>query len=457
MTEAATGSAKEPASRPRVSSTGSPASKGSSQMQDGGSKKQQDRLVTPEGSSLTQQASNASSAQGMVVMALDPTGPDLEADKHTKVKEAREPLLLEPSEADSLRAGEKSQGPKEETGFHTILFSHAARLVVLFFHGLSVLFASRDLKTLDKDSWGWLFVPIWLGNFLCICLLIWSVRASCPYIRRCQGAGRVRLGIYPSILTDIFPTIFLNIVSVIVMLLLTSGEWTLKQYLATDNSRRLTESTVFLIIVCLFTTCVGSLLTHNSPLYLSLASAVFVALVTYLWVRNDGPEARAWTLVPFLIAVLVIFLSTFYRLVSHVRLMGSLEVILRLVEVATLGSLFWALQSMMGKLRDDKLKEASMEGMVVGGAMCLIALLRVFLCYWETVDGTFEDRVIQAMALPAEGEFEDEEAVIEEIQLQERQPGPTEGTRGPPEVKVDGNKEKPTAQANGTDVQSVAV
>jgi len=422
--QAAAGSVEESGRRPAFPPS---SSKGSMQTQDGNSREA------------------ASSNDSQVEVA------GRQADKHKKAKEAREPLLLDPAEAQEV----KEQGPKEETGFRAILVTHSARLVVLFFHGLFVLLASRDLETLDQDSWGWLFVPVWIGNFLAICLLIYSVRASCPYIRRCQAAGRVRLGPYPSMLTDIFPTIFLNILSVIWLLLLSSGEWTLKRYLETDNSRRLVESSVFLIIVCLFSTCVGSLLTHNTPLYISLASAVFASLVTYFWVRGERTELRAWTLLPFLLAVVVIFASTLYRFASHVRLMDSVEVMLRLLEVVALGCLAWALQSMLGKFRDNSLDEASSDGMLVGGAMCLIALLRAYLCYWETVDGTFEDRVIWAAGVPAEGDFEDEEAVIEEIQLQERgQAGPSEGARGNAEEKASasGKKvevKKPTTQATG--------
>merc|ERR1712241_935491 len=133
---------------------------------------------------------------------------------------AREAPLLEGSQDG---APQKVAPPDDRTGFRTSLTAHAARVVFLFSHGIFLVMVSLSLADLDEASWDTLFVPILVGNLLCILLLIWSVFASCPYIKRSQKLARIRVGNYPSILTELLPEIFLSIIGVFLMLLICAG------------------------------------------------------------------------------------------------------------------------------------------------------------------------------------------------------------------------------------------
>lgn len=340
---------------------------------------------------------------------------------------AREPLLIEGAAAepaDNAQSGGRSaQAEKESTGFRSHLAAHGARLVFLFSHGLLVVLVSASLANLSQASWHVLFAPVWIGNSMCIALLIWSVFASCPYIKRATKARRVRLGPYPSLITELVPGIFLNILGALLMLIVTAGEWTLYKYLSTAVARRLIEAAVFLSIVCLLAICRGVLLIHNSsPLVLSMAASVLLALYIFIGVRNGEPEEKAWVLAPFVISVFVVLSHTFDRCRRHSKFMGCEEKLLRLLEIVALLACLFALASMTLKVRSDELGEAGIEGMIAGFSMGIIALLRARLVYWELRSGTLDTRVIEDMAVPGEGVYEEfDEDQEAEMQTLDRQ------------------------------------
>ncbi|CAE7480154.1 unnamed protein product, partial [Symbiodinium necroappetens] len=119
---------------------------------------------------------------------------------------------------------------QERTARRTEHLLVAARLSFFFFHGLLIISASLGF---EEVSWWLIFTPAWLGDVVCLVLVILSWFGSCPYVQSCLQERQARLGdTNPSILTDILPDIVMGILSLIYMLLALVAELLLCRYLS---------------------------------------------------------------------------------------------------------------------------------------------------------------------------------------------------------------------------------
>lgn len=323
---------------------------------------------------------------------------------------AREPFLAE--------------GQEERTGFWTHYACHLVRVTFLFSHGLLVITVSSALSNLGEASWFLLFTAAWVGDFLCMGLLVYSWFASCPYIKRCRNEGKVKIGIYPSFLTEVLPEIVLSVLGLIFMIFVAIAEYLVCSYLDSvqqGKPKHVISSIVFLCIVAFLTTCHGTLLTHNSALYLGIGGSVLVSMAIFFWTIREGPEAQAWIMAPPSVAVLGVSISSLRRLCRYVGILGREERCLRLLEVLALLALLPALAAIAERIEAGKLPEASSDVMLVGSLLSVIALFRARLYFWEAWSGSLKDRVIDEMSVPGEGIYDEDDmpGMDQEIQLAE--------------------------------------
>ncbi|CAE7468872.1 unnamed protein product [Symbiodinium pilosum] len=111
---------------------------------------------------------------------------------------------------------------QERTARRTEHLLLAARLLFFFFHGLLIISASMGF---EEVSWWLIFTPAWLGDTVCVVLVILSWFGSCPYVQSCLQERQARLGdANPSILTDILPDIVMGVLSLVYMLLAVLAE-----------------------------------------------------------------------------------------------------------------------------------------------------------------------------------------------------------------------------------------
>merc|ERR1719469_1637781 len=98
--------------------------------------------------------------------------------------------------------------PQARTANWTTLACHATRLTFLLSHGMVVLSFAASLENLDQASWWLIWLPAWIGDSICMGLLIFSWFSSCPYLKLCVAERMPRVGIdNPSMLTEILPEI----------------------------------------------------------------------------------------------------------------------------------------------------------------------------------------------------------------------------------------------------------
>jgi len=276
---------------------------------------------------------------------------------------------------------------QEQTGNWTHWCCVLARLVFLFSHGVLVMIVSASLDHISEASWWTLFIPAWIGDALCVVLLILSWFASCPYIKLCISSRQPRMGNQnPSILTELLPGIFLAVLGLFFVIFVILGEYALCKYLMSANSgmTHVWPVAVTFVILGLLAIAYGACLTHDSVLFSCVGGSLLMTTFLLAVTRNaQSSRARAVFFFPIAVGLLFIFLAVVHRLLVLKRVLTTEERILRHVEIVTLfvmlaGTVLWAVKVSAGQVATS-----GGTGVAVGVAMCLFALLRGRLCFVE--------------------------------------------------------------------------
>jgi len=284
---------------------------------------------------------------------------------------------------------------QQRAAFRTHYVLVAARLVFVFAHGALVLTCSlalrRGFEDRNDDSWWILFLPVWLGNMLCIALIIYSWFASCPYIQLCLTERQARLGVSnPSILTDILPEIVMAVLGLIFIILTVVGEVLLCRYLANlgrSSSGRLGDdsivpSSIVLMIVAILGSCHGVCIETNGDYYNSIGFGALATFIAALCVPSGVVGSCSWViLLPSPMSTLCFLMATMkhgnHEMVREERL-------LRRAEQCVVSLLFVAFVLLICLLASDAGPSASSGlGALVGAGICLIAILRAWMARVE--------------------------------------------------------------------------
>ncbi|CAE8703012.1 unnamed protein product [Polarella glacialis] len=293
----------------------------------------------------------------------------------------------------------------ERTASRTHLCCHAARLLFLISHGLLLLVVSASLEGVDQADWWVLFLPVWVGNSICLALVALSWCASCPYIKACLSERQPRLNDSPSILTEVLPEMVMSIPGVVFLVLTFCGEYFLCAYLSSaqhGEPRSLPTATIFFVIVALLSLCQGTLFTQNSVLWLVSGTGLLCFAACFAATRQPGCSAFAQSLsvLPFILAVAALLIASVRRLQKYLRVLSAEERLLLSAEAVILGSLLVPLCSAGRKISRMQLHAAGPEGVAAGLLLCLLALPRARLCFLEAQRGLLEDRLFCNPALP---------------------------------------------------------
>lgn len=287
---------------------------------------------------------------------------------------------------------------EERTAQWTRHLCQAARLLFLFWHGVFALTVSNHLDHLEEASWWLLFLPVWIGDALCAALVVASWFASRPYIRLCLVERAPRLGSSPSILTEVLPDIVLAVLGFVFLLLIFLGEYSLCRFLDSQQRgvrRELASATCLFAAVALLAICHGALLTHNSPAFLIMGSGLLLTALAFAATQGSGASSsgQAITVGPTIIAVAGLLVTSFRRMRRHLRVLQREERLLRLAEVFLLLLILCASIVLACKLAAGHLDEARSALATFGLSVCLVAVLRCRLSWWEAYGGSLEERV----------------------------------------------------------------
>ncbi|CAJ1368459.1 unnamed protein product [Effrenium voratum] len=294
---------------------------------------------------------------------------------------------------------------QEKTARRTRQLLLAARLAFFFSHGLLIVCASVALGWETNTSWWQIFSPAWLGDALCVVLVILSWFGSCPYIHLCLQERQARLGDNnPSILTDILPDIFMGVLSLVYLILALVAEILLCRYLdelrAQRAARTPTACATFLILVSLLTCCRGVCISTSGELFSCLGAGALGSSVLGL-LLPDGPfSTSAWVLfLPWLAAVLALELCSSLRLQRLRAVLCREEVILRMAEQVIL---FVVLLSLLAIIFEVSAfvqlgaVHAGAAGVTLGSGVCALALLRGRMAVTENRFGALSERLLIA-------------------------------------------------------------
>lgn len=276
---------------------------------------------------------------------------------------------------------------KERTAHWTHCACSAARLLFLFSHGVLVLSVSTLLNRLTEATWWVLFLPVWLGDALCVVLIIGAWFASCPYIKFCVGERQQRHGPNnPSILTEILPEILMAVLGFFFLIVSFCGEYALCSYL--DSVQRGQPHTLAAVIILLglsgaMSLCHGVCIVSNCAVFATVGVAVLATLVIFAATREGEAAAQALCLMPAVIAVAVLIIALVWRFSRTSYVLNREERFLRLGEMALLIVLFSATLSAAHSVSISLLSDASVRGCVAGASMCLVAALRGRMCCLE--------------------------------------------------------------------------
>jgi len=318
-------------------------------------------------------------------------------------------LAVAPGDADGNSNGSAREllipSREERTAAWTHYCCHVARLAFLLSHGVFVLEVSASLERLDEASWWALFLPVWIGDVLCLTLVIASWFVSCPYIWLCFHETQTRVGNNPSILTEVLPEIVLAVFGFVFLLFILAGEYFLCAYLDSEQQGEphgLPAAAVLLSIGGLLAMCHGVLLTHNSALFSLAGGALLLGVMAFAVTRDGAPaSAQALAVAPALPAIFGLLLVALHSLLLHRKVLSREECVLRAVEAIVLIALLFATSFLVFKISDERVREAGADGTAAGCALCLVALLRLRLCCWEARHGHPDERLTAEAAAPA--------------------------------------------------------
>lgn len=310
---------------------------------------------------------------------------------------------------------------QEKTALRTHQLLVASRLVFVFSHGVLLVLGSWHLSARGgsrsgqsapgaETSWWLVFLPVWLGDTICLCMVILSWFASCPYIRLCMAERQARLGeTNPSILTELLPEIVMAVLGLIFMVMALTAEILLCRYFDLQQRGQdgtLVPSAVLFIVLALLACCRGVCIRTNGEMFLLLGAGMLATTVVALRVPGGLFGASSWVLV-----LPALFSSAGFLLVAFARLRGFWEVFnrqerfLRIVEQAfafvvllSLGALALSLAKASSD-RTAVAAPATAFGSAVGFALCAIAVLRVQMAIAESRSTLVRDRITAWSAL----------------------------------------------------------
>lgn len=290
---------------------------------------------------------------------------------------------------------------QERTARRTEHLLVAARLSFFFFHGLLIISASLGF---EEVSWWLIFTPAWLGDVVCLVLVILSWFGSCPYVQSCLQERQARLGdTNPSILTDILPDIVMGILSLIYMLLALVAELLLCRYLSElshgFDAVPVAPVTV-IMLVSILTCCRGLCIFTNSALFCCIGLAALSTCVLLL-VTEDVPGPTCVLFVPWAAAVLCLLLSAICQLRRCRCILCREELILRILELVVLTLVLASVLAAMVELSQSLAlgigdRHVGMAGIVAGTGICALALLHARMAVAESRFGAISDRLLIA-------------------------------------------------------------
>lgn len=269
---------------------------------------------------------------------------------------------------------------QERTAHWTHSIGAGSRLLFLFSHGVLVYIVSRSLDQLSEISWWLAFLPVWIGDALCIILLVLAWFASCPYIRLCIAERSQRFGANnPSLLTEILPDIVCAILGFFLLLLILLAEVAFCSYLASAQRGKpysMATSVIVTSLVALLAICRGVLLTDDSPVFIAAGGGIFCSMVIFAITRGMSASSQAATLFPVVFSVAGLLATGIRNFQKTRKVLSREERILRAGELLALMVMFFSVLACMWKVGGDIFSEAGAHGVAAGISMCALAALR---------------------------------------------------------------------------------
>lgn len=294
-----------------------------------------------------------------------------------------------------------------KTAHRTHQLLAAARLVFAFSHGCLVFVTSLVLRW-ELDTWWYVvFTPVWIGNAVCLLLIIVSWFASCPYVQLCLRRHQVRMGVKnPSILTEVLPEIVAGVLSLIVVTFALVAEIMLCAFLDDSSGKHqaLLPSAIMIIFVATISCCYGICIKSSGIFYGLLGSAIVVTIVIALCMSHGLTGPRGWVMMlPTVFFSLAIFLYAVRKLQRYRKILSREEHHLRIIEQILLGGICLASLSIMISLflnRGHHIDSSghisltsSIAGALAGIGICGIAMLRWRMAYVESQQSPLRDRL----------------------------------------------------------------
>lgn len=296
---------------------------------------------------------------------------------------------------------------EERTARHTQHLLLAVKLAFAFAHGALIVSASLALGWESQISWWAVFTPVWLGDALCLVLIVLSWFASVPYIKLCLSQSQARLGDHnPSILTDILPSIFMGILSFFFMIFALVSEILLCSYLDRLESRQeapsLMPCVVLLVITSLLACCRGVCISTSSEVFAFLGSGAIAMALAATCVPGGPMGQYSWVLIlPWVAAAFGLLIAYAIRFRKSRHVCNREEVVLRAAEQLALLGVFIslvALAAILAQLGEHGLGRdppvlAGSAGVTSGSCICVVAVLRTRMAILENRQGSISDRL----------------------------------------------------------------
>jgi len=318
--------------------------------------------------------------------------------------------LVEAMEFEHESAQTQIASAHERTATWTRNLIAAAKLIFVFSHGAFVISASIALAWGRDPAWSVVFLPVWLGDILCLILVVGSWFASCPYIKLCVDEGQNRLGDHnPSILTEVLPDIVMAFFGTIFLAVTLAAEVMLCGHLESEPRgmpRPLLPSAAAFITASLLAVCRGVCIQSSSPIFLSLGSGVLSTSLLALWTTGGLLGSSGWLLVlPWCASAAGLFAATVRGEQSEAaavlcREERMLRWLQQLVLLAVLAALL-LLAALLAPGGCDAVRwphsgrcgAAAAAGVMAGGCSCAAALLWARLALVECRTGSVRARL----------------------------------------------------------------
>jgi len=257
-------------------------------------------------------------------------------------------------------------------------------------------------------SWWTVFLPAWLGDAICVILIILSWFGSCPYIQLCLHERQARLGdTNPSILTEILPDIVMGILALVFMILALVAELLLCRYLNAVGSGEglappLAPCGIFFLLVSLLVCCRGVCIRTSGELFNFIGGGALATTVAALCLP-DGPLGKSgWVLlVPWIFSAAGLFGASLMRLRRCRHVLSREELLLRRVEQVLLLGVSIALLVLVlllapapGLQGAESRSTSAGCGIFAGSGVCIVALLRSRMAIVEHRSGSIRERIM---------------------------------------------------------------